>query len=182
MSPSNLSLATHVGCQRVFGGRPQPGVGCGTASKLPWWLLSGCPPLPIPNREVKPRIADDTALVCGKVGRRQSSMGAPPDSGRPLLVLSPHARPPPRGFISYFVLFAISGTIVAARTQAAPNNGHINGRNVAIAAGAVNASLGAAVKVGTAVCKAAVRAGKFLEKLSTCSVMGRPAQWGRVVK
>ena len=37
-----------------------------------WWLWSGCPPLPIPNREVKPRIADDTALVCGKVGRRQS--------------------------------------------------------------------------------------------------------------
>ncbi len=28
--------------------------------------------LPIPNREVKPHIADDTALVCGKVGRRQS--------------------------------------------------------------------------------------------------------------
>ena len=37
-----------------------------------WWLWSGCSPLPIPNREVKPRIADDTALVCGKVGRRQS--------------------------------------------------------------------------------------------------------------
>ena len=36
-----------------------------------WWLWSGCSPLPIPNREVKPRIADDTALVCGKVGRRQ---------------------------------------------------------------------------------------------------------------
>ena len=29
-------------------------------------------PLPIPNREVKPFIADDTALVCGKVGSRQS--------------------------------------------------------------------------------------------------------------
>ena len=37
-----------------------------------WWLLSGCSPLPIPNREVKPRIADDTAFICGKVGRRQS--------------------------------------------------------------------------------------------------------------
>ncbi len=37
-----------------------------------WWLWSGCPPLPIPNREVKPRIADDTAHVRGKVGRRQS--------------------------------------------------------------------------------------------------------------
>ena len=37
-----------------------------------WWLWSGCPPLPIPNREFKPRIADDTAHVRGKVGRRQS--------------------------------------------------------------------------------------------------------------
>ena len=37
-----------------------------------WWLWSECSPLPIPNREVKPSIADDTALVCGKVGRRQS--------------------------------------------------------------------------------------------------------------
>ena len=37
-----------------------------------WWLWSGCPPLPIPNREVKPRIADDTAHVRGKVGRRQA--------------------------------------------------------------------------------------------------------------
>ena len=36
-----------------------------------WWLWSECSPLPIPNREVKPHIADDTALVCGKVGRRQ---------------------------------------------------------------------------------------------------------------
>ena len=35
-----------------------------------WWLQHGGPPLPIPNREVKPRRADDTALNCGKVGRR----------------------------------------------------------------------------------------------------------------
>ena len=40
-----------------------------------WWLWSECSPLPIPNREVKPHIADDTALVCGKVGRRQSFKG-----------------------------------------------------------------------------------------------------------
>ena len=38
-----------------------------------WWLWRRCPPLPIPNREVKPVIADDTAHVRGKVGRRQSS-------------------------------------------------------------------------------------------------------------
>ena len=41
-----------------------------------WWLWSECSPLPIPNREVKPHIADDTALVCGKVGRRQSFIRA----------------------------------------------------------------------------------------------------------
>ena len=42
------------------------------SNSLFWWLWSECSPLPIPNREVKPHIADDTALVCGKVGRRQS--------------------------------------------------------------------------------------------------------------
>ena len=30
----------------------------------------GVPPLPIPNREVKPRRADGTAPQCGRVGRR----------------------------------------------------------------------------------------------------------------
>ncbi len=33
-------------------------------------LLRGGAPLPIPNREVKPRSADDTAVKRGKVGRR----------------------------------------------------------------------------------------------------------------
>ena len=42
------------------------------SNRLFWWLWSECSPLPIPNREVKPHIADDTALVRGKVGRRQS--------------------------------------------------------------------------------------------------------------
>jgi hypothetical protein len=32
---------------------------------------AGGTPLPIPNREVKPRSADDTAIKCGKVGKRQ---------------------------------------------------------------------------------------------------------------
>ena len=31
---------------------------------------SGVPPLPIPNREVKPGRADGTAPQCGRVGRR----------------------------------------------------------------------------------------------------------------
>ena len=30
----------------------------------------GVPPLPIPNREVKPNRADGTAFSCGRVGRR----------------------------------------------------------------------------------------------------------------
>jgi hypothetical protein len=34
-----------------------------------WWLLQGCPPLPIPNREVKPLSADDTWVIPGKVCR-----------------------------------------------------------------------------------------------------------------
>ena len=34
----------------------------------------GIPPLPIPNREVKPTCADGTAMQCGRVGRRLLSM------------------------------------------------------------------------------------------------------------
>ena len=36
----------------------------------------GVPPLPIPNREVKPARADGTAMQCGRVGRRLLLMGA----------------------------------------------------------------------------------------------------------
>ena len=39
--------------------------------KILGWLLRQGPPLPIPNREVKPACADDTAIPSGKVGRRQ---------------------------------------------------------------------------------------------------------------
>ena len=35
----------------------------------------GVPPLPIPNREVKPVCADGTAMQCGRVGGRHFSMG-----------------------------------------------------------------------------------------------------------
>ena len=76
-----------------------------SAGSIFWWLWSKCSPLPIPNREVKPCIADDTALVCGKVGRRQSflreSLGVPffftptpPPHARPnLLSASTSPRP-----------------------------------------------------------------------------------------
>ena len=39
----------------------------------------GDPPLPIPNREVKPDSADGTANVCGRVGHRHFYFGS---SGR----------------------------------------------------------------------------------------------------
>ena len=35
---------------------------------------SGVPPLPIPNREVKPACADGTAMQCGRVGGRHFSL------------------------------------------------------------------------------------------------------------
>ena len=39
----------------------------------------GVPPLPIPNREVKPTYADGTAMQCGRVGSRLFYM-EPPES------------------------------------------------------------------------------------------------------
>src|SRR5215218_6122628 len=33
-----------------------------------WWYCRRCSPLPIPNREVKPAMADGTAPQCGRVG------------------------------------------------------------------------------------------------------------------
>ena len=33
-----------------------------------WWFCRGCSPLPIPNREVKPLMANGTAPKCGRVG------------------------------------------------------------------------------------------------------------------
>ena len=37
----------------------------------------GVPPLPIPNREVKPACADGTAMQCGRVGGCLFSMSVP---------------------------------------------------------------------------------------------------------
>ena len=37
----------------------------------------GVPPLPIPNREVKPTCADGTAMQCGRVGSRLFSYQRP---------------------------------------------------------------------------------------------------------
>ena len=38
---------------------------------------AGVPPLPIPNREVKPGRADGTAPQCGRVGRRRPHVQGP---------------------------------------------------------------------------------------------------------
>ena len=40
------------------------------ATKCLGGYCCGVPPLPIPNREVKPACADGTAMQCGRVGRR----------------------------------------------------------------------------------------------------------------
>ena len=45
-----------------------------TNRKSCWWLLAWCSPLPIPNREVKPRTADDTWVKPGKVGSRHNTI------------------------------------------------------------------------------------------------------------
>ncbi len=57
-----------------------------TNKNISWYVITrtilgdycgGAPPLPIPNREVKPASADGTAFICGRVGRRQSLPKAP---------------------------------------------------------------------------------------------------------
>jgi hypothetical protein len=40
----------------------------GREGKILWWYCRACSPLPIPNREVKPLMADGTAQQCGRVG------------------------------------------------------------------------------------------------------------------
>ena len=56
----------------------------------------GVPPLPIPNREVKPACADGTAMQCGRVGGRLLFIREPLDKrlsrGLPFCVLPPGAR------------------------------------------------------------------------------------------
>ena len=47
------------------------------ASDLSGGYCSGVPPLPIPNREVKPACADGTAMQCGRVGGRHFFMRSP---------------------------------------------------------------------------------------------------------
>ena len=63
---SNLSfLISHYSCFACVQIRHNP---------LSGGYCGGVPPLPIPNREVKPTCADGTAMQCGRVGRRLLSM------------------------------------------------------------------------------------------------------------
>ena len=55
------------------------------------WLGGGAPPLPIPNRAVKPASADGTATPSGRVGGRQPYGGSERCSGPPFFC------PPPEG-------------------------------------------------------------------------------------
>ena len=43
---------------------------CHPVSPIPGGYCGGVPPLPIPNREVKPACTDGTAMQCGRVGSR----------------------------------------------------------------------------------------------------------------
>ena len=53
--------------------------------KLSGGYCSGVPPLPIPNREVKPACADGTAMQCGSVGSRRLFKCEPRVSNDPRL-------------------------------------------------------------------------------------------------
>ena len=48
-----------------------------TSKETSGGYCGGVPPLPIPNREVKPACADGTAMQCGRVGSRLFLLGAP---------------------------------------------------------------------------------------------------------
>ena len=50
-------------------------------------IAAGAPPLPIPNREVKPVCADGTAMQCGRVGGRSFYESLEEKSSRLFFVL-----------------------------------------------------------------------------------------------
>ena len=53
---------------------------CKLSNPLSGGYCSGVPPLPIPNREVKPACADGTAMQCGRVGGRHLFKKSPEDT------------------------------------------------------------------------------------------------------
>ena len=94
----------HTRRQRVAGGPPG---GIGTREtcrrrkrdkrKQSGGYCGGVPPLPIPNREVKPTCADGPAMQCGRVGSRPLSWGEPRSviwPGLPAFTGHPPSPPP----------------------------------------------------------------------------------------
>ena len=62
-----------------------------SAGEIKGGYCGGVPPLPIPNREVKPACADGTAMQCGRVGGRppfHDKVPAGRDSGGDLFFYS----------------------------------------------------------------------------------------------
>ena len=74
-----------VGCVRAVLPLSVPGVGAARPGNE-WRLWRGGAPLPIPNREVKPRSGDDTARERGKAARR------PPTGDHPRQRMAPFFR------------------------------------------------------------------------------------------
>ena len=71
-------------------------------------LYRRCPPLPIPNREVKPARADGTAVKCGRVGRC------------PILKLNPLAYA--WGFLYSYTFFQLIPPIAGAFVSPTPQD------------------------------------------------------------
>ena len=72
---------------------------CDLSSDIRGGFSRGVPPLPIPNRAVKPARADGTDTPVGRVGRRRTS-GSPGRlmmSGAPFFVCTGHALAAPAG-------------------------------------------------------------------------------------
>ncbi len=66
-----VAIVTHtVPLSGYSGGRLLNRAGVRDTEKQSGGYSGGVPPLPIPNREVKPAIADGTAMQCGRVGSR----------------------------------------------------------------------------------------------------------------
>src|ERR1700743_2765919 len=69
-----------------------------------WWFCRGCSPLPIPNREVKPLMADGTAPQCGRGGSCHLYSSPVIINDGPFFCLYISTSPP--GYLSYHLLRA----------------------------------------------------------------------------
>ena len=87
---------------------------CELKKEISGGYCGGVPPLPIPNREVKPTCADGTAMQCGRVGSRLLLLGAPrtqcPRGSFFVLVLFP--RPLPMSFRKSYFCQSLWGVII----------------------------------------------------------------------